>query len=150
MEYIDLSAGLVGPQNEHFKKYCERLTELQNYVNENIREVTLRDILLQEVSVISHIFKTSEDIPLVIAPTETDWQVPPNKNHVLLWGLDSDTKQKEYTMIITSENSHQLEEQVSIQIPDDEGKVLQFSQPAKGSVFHAKSWPRLTKVTYKG
>ena len=104
----------------------------------SIREVTLRYILLQQVSEISHIFKTSDDIPLVIAPTENDWQVPPNKNHVLLWGLDSDAKQKEYTMIVTSENSHQLEERVSIQIPDDEGKVLQFSEPAKGSAFHAK------------
>ena len=141
MEYMDLSAGLVGTQNEHFKKYCERLTELQNYVNESIREVTLRYILLQQVSEISHIFKTSDDIPLVIAPTENDWQVPPNKNHVLLWGLDYDAKQKEYTMIVTSENSHQLEERVSIQIPDDEGKVLQFSEPAKGSAFHAKTWP---------
>ncbi len=141
MEYMDLSAGLVGTQNEHFKKYCERITELQNYINENIREVTLRYILLQEVSEISHIFKTSDDIPLVIAPTENDWQVPPNKNHVLLWRLDSDAKQKEYTMIVTSENSHQLEERVSIQIPDVEGKVLQFSEPVKGSAFHAKTWP---------
>jgi hypothetical protein len=141
MEYMDLSAGLVGTQIEHFKKYCERLTELQNYVNECVREVTLRYTLLQEVSEISHIFKTSDDIPLVIAPTENDWQVPPNKNHVLLWGLDSDAKQKEYTMIVTSENSHQLRERVSIQIPDDKGKVLQFSEPAKGSAFHAKIWP---------
>jgi hypothetical protein len=141
MEYMDLSAGLVGTQNEHFKKYCERLTELQKYVNESVREVTLRDILLQGVSEISHIFETSDDIPLVIAPTENDWQVPANKNHVLLWGLDSDAKQKEYTMIVTSENSHQLEERVSIHMPDDEGKVLQFSEPAKGSAFHAKTWP---------
>ncbi|HXP50901.1 MAG TPA: hypothetical protein VN922_13150, partial [Bacteroidia bacterium] len=62
-------------------------------------------------------------------------------NHVLLWGLDSDPKQKECIMIVTSENSHQLEERVSIQIPDDKGKVLRFSEPAKGSVFHAKTWP---------
>jgi hypothetical protein len=147
IEYMDLSAGLAGTQNEHFKKYCERLTELQNYVNENIREVILRDTILQEVSVISHIFKTSDDIPLVIAPTEIDWQVPPNKNHVLLWGLDSDAKQKEYAIIVTSENSNRLEERISIQIPDNDGKVLQFSGPAKGSASNAKTWP-LFRHTY--
>jgi len=141
MEYMDLSAGLIGTQNEHFKKYRDRLTELQNYVNESISEVTLRYILLQGVSEISHIFKTPEDIPVVIAPTENDWQVPPNKNHVLLWSLDSDAKLKEYTMIVTSENSHQLEERVIIHIPDDEGRVLQFSEPEKGSAFLPKTWP---------
>ncbi|HKR57435.1 MAG TPA: hypothetical protein VJR67_01040 [Candidatus Nitrosopolaris sp.] len=141
MEYMDLSAGLIGTQNEHFKKYRDRLTELQNYVNESISEVTLRYILLQGVSEISHIFKTPEDIPVVIAPTENDWQVPPNKNHILLWSLDSDAKLKEYTMIVTSENSHQLEERVSIHKPDDKGRVLQFSEPAKGSAFLPKTWP---------
>jgi hypothetical protein len=35
MEYMDISAGLVGTQNEHFKKYCDRLTELQKYTRGN-------------------------------------------------------------------------------------------------------------------
>jgi len=52
-------------------KNIVRLTELQNYVNESIPEVTLRYILLQEVSEISHIFKTS-DIP----PSQTTGLAP--------------------------------------------------------------------------
>ena len=34
--------------------------------------------------------------------TPVRWQVPPSKNHVLLWGVDSDAKQKEYTGLVSN------------------------------------------------
>ncbi|MGB6671753.1 MAG: hypothetical protein WBE34_04910, partial [Candidatus Nitrosopolaris sp.] len=95
MEYIDLSAGLIGPQYEHFKEFCERVNRLEDYIK-SIKETTLKDILLLEVKKVKDLFKSSTDIPLVIAPTENDWQMPPTKNHIISRGIDFDHNNKIY------------------------------------------------------
>lgn len=126
MEYLELSAGLIGTQEEHYNKFRDRVKELQNYMG-YIKYVTLREILEQEVSAINDVFKSKNDIPLIIAPTENGWQSPPSSNHVLLEGNDSNSKEKNFAIIVTTENSKRLEEIVNIQKPDNKGKIVEFS-----------------------
>ena len=131
MEYLDLSAGLVGKQSEHSKEFYKKIAELQKYIVDNIRDVYLKEILDVKIEEILNTHKSTNNIPLVIAPTENDWQIPPTKNHVLIEGIDCESKEKTFAMIITAENSHKLEEWVNIREPDDKGRVLEFSKPAK-------------------
>lgn len=129
MEYLDLSAGLIGSQSELFKKFCENITKLKAHIGIGL-DTYQKSILQEQVNEILNITDSPNKIPLVIAPTENDWKIPPTKNHVLIEGIDSDPKEK-FAMIITAENSHRLKEWVDIRKPDDKGKVLGFSQSTK-------------------
>jgi len=104
---------------------------LQKYIDENIRDVYLKEILVVKIEEILNTHKSPNNIPLLIAPTENDWQNPPTKNHVVIEGIDSDSKGEKFAMIVTTENSHRLEERVDIRKPDDKGRVLGFFQPTK-------------------
>ncbi len=66
------------------------------------------------------------------SPIENDWQIPHYKNNVLIDGNESSSKEKKFAIIISTENSNQLEERIGIQKPDNNGKVVQFYQSSAG------------------
>lgn len=129
MEYLDLSAGLIGTQSDHFKKLCENISNLKKHIEYGL-DLYQKSILEEQVNEILNKIDSPSKIPLVVAPTENGWEIPPANNWVLLEGIDSDSKKK-YTMIVTTENSPKLEERVNIHKPDGEGRVLEFSKPSK-------------------
>ncbi len=65
MEYLDLLAGLDGTIEEHFYGFCDRVAKLQNHLD-SIHDVILREVLMYEADAIKDIFKSPNDIPMVI------------------------------------------------------------------------------------
>ena len=52
------------------------------------------------------------------------------------------TKTTKYTIIVTAENSHGVEEPVSIQNPDEKGKVIEFSLPKELLRYLSSEWQK--------
>lgn len=118
-EYLDVCAILIGDRSIVFDELWNRLTKLKNHARStNQTEWQLPGLKMEDQ--IRGIYKSAEDIPIIIAPTEDGWKSPPYVNRQITHGL--------VEIMVTSQNAKStLSKSAKIlEQPNEDKKLISF------------------------